>query len=61
MGEQVKKNEALADKYNPTGKFPYTLLLDSEGKVIRTWEGCPDIKPAMLVDQIRQAHPQQSP
>src|SRR3978361_1529427 len=24
--EQVKLNEALADKFNPEGKFPYTLL-----------------------------------
>src|SRR5688572_7513602 len=25
--EQQKHNEVLAEKYNPTGKFPYTLLL----------------------------------
>src|SRR5476649_2907169 len=28
---QVKRNEALADKYNPDGKFPFTLLLDKNG------------------------------
>src|SRR5258708_460584 len=29
---QVKRNEALADKYNPDGKFPFTLLVDKNGK-----------------------------
>jgi len=37
--EQTLHNEALAEKYNPTGKFPYTLLLDASGKVIREWDG----------------------
>jgi len=37
-----KQNEALADKYNPEGKFPYTLLLDANGKVIRIWDGLPE-------------------
>lgn len=52
--DQVKRNEALADKYNPDGKFPYTLLLDSNGKVIKTWEGCPDETPAQFVGEIEQ-------
>lgn len=37
--EQSEHNDALAEKYNPEGKFPFTLLLDSKGKVIRTWDG----------------------
>ena len=36
---QIKRNEALADKYNPDGKFPYTLLLDEHGKVLKIWDG----------------------
>ena len=40
--KQLKKdNEALADKYNPEGKFPFTLLLDADGKIIKSWEGLP--------------------
>ena len=31
--DQQKKNDKLADKYNPEGIFPYTVLLDAEGKV----------------------------
>jgi len=37
-----KQNESLADKYNPEGKFPLTLLLNAEGKIIRTWDGLPN-------------------
>lgn len=36
---QVKHNEKLAEKYNPQGKFPYTLLLDDHGNVLKTWDG----------------------
>lgn len=37
--EQQKVNDALAEKYNPTGNFPYTLLLDSDGNKIKVWDG----------------------
>ena len=37
--EQQQENDKLAEKYNPTGNFPFTLLLDSNGKVIKTWNG----------------------
>ena len=36
-----KQNEALADKYDPEGKFPLTLLLNAQGKVLKTWDGLP--------------------
>lgn len=39
--DQQKRNDALAEKYNSQGKFPYTLLLDQNGKVLKTWEGLP--------------------
>ena len=37
--DQIKHNEGLAEKYNPEGKFPYTLLLDQNGKVVKQWDG----------------------
>ncbi|RZJ33934.1 MAG: thioredoxin family protein [Flavobacterium sp.] len=40
--EQVSKNEALADIYNKEGNFPMTLLLDAEGKVVKSWKGKPE-------------------
>jgi thiol-disulfide isomerase/thioredoxin len=45
--EQAKKNDALAEMYNRSGHFPYTLLLDANGKVIKIWDG----KPAVAVEK----------
>lgn len=50
--EQTLLNEALAEKYNPEGKFPYTLLISAEGKVLREWDGYQSTTPAGFVDQI---------
>jgi thioredoxin-related protein len=46
-------NEALADKYNPLGKFPYTVILSADGKVIRAWEGYPNNNSTQFIDQIK--------
>ncbi|MBC7722003.1 MAG: thioredoxin family protein, partial [Pedobacter sp.] len=32
---QQQINDALAEKYNPQGAFPYTVLLNENGKVIK--------------------------
>ena len=51
--DQQKINDAMADKYNPKGIFPYTLLLDSEGKVLKSWEGFFESGPENFVYQIK--------
>lgn len=51
--EQQKKNEQLADQYNPQGNFPYTLLLDEEGKVLKSWEGYPNVSPEEFTGQLK--------
>ncbi|WP_184550097.1 thioredoxin family protein [Mucilaginibacter sp. FT3.2] len=51
--EQVKMNEALADKYNPDGKFPFTLLVDEHGKILKEWDGYPGGSPDQFIDQIK--------
>ena len=48
-----KQNEALADKYNPEGKFPFTLLLNASGKVIKTWDGLPDENAEQFTSQVK--------
>lgn len=50
--DQVKRNEALADKYNAEGKFPFTLLVDENGKVLKTWDGFPNVSAENFVAQI---------
>lgn len=45
--EMTKRNGALAELYNKQGNFPFTLVLNAEGKVLKTWAG----KPKESVDQ----------
>jgi thioredoxin-related protein len=53
--EQQKQNDALAEKYNPDGAFPFTLLLNAEGKVIKEWEGLPSSTPGEFTGEIKTA------
>lgn len=50
--EQQKKNDALAEKYNPEGIFPLTVLVDEGGKVINKWEGFPSGSAEHFVQEI---------
>ena len=52
--DQKARNEKLAEIYNPTGKFPLTLLLNDEGKVIYTWDGLPAATVDDFIKQIDQ-------
>ena len=51
--DQQKLNDEMADKYNSQGKFPYTLLLNAEGKVLLTWEGLPNESPDAFTMEVR--------
>lgn len=51
--DQVKKNETLADQYNPEGKFPFTVLVDEHGKVLKRWDGFPNVSSEKFVDEIK--------
>jgi thiol-disulfide isomerase/thioredoxin len=51
--DQTNRNNAIADKYNPDGKFPYTLLLNANGKVVKEWDGFPNETPASFVAEIK--------
>ena len=50
--KQKQHNEKLAERYNPNGKFPLTLLLNADGKVIREWDGYTGASPTEFVTQI---------
>jgi thioredoxin-related protein len=52
---QQALNNSMADKYNSQGKFPYTLLLNVDGKVLKTWDGLPKEKPADFALEVRTA------
>ena len=50
--EQQKKNDEVADLYNKNGVFPLTLLLNSEGKVLKKWEGFPKQSAVEFTNEI---------
>ncbi len=51
--EVTKRNEALAERYNKQGMFPFTLLLDADGKVLKTWSGKPEVSPEQWTAEIK--------
>jgi len=50
---QQKINDAIADQYNSKGSFPFTVLLNENGKVLKQWEGFPKITADQFVDELR--------
>ncbi|WP_309641101.1 thioredoxin family protein [Flavobacterium sp.] len=51
--ELIKRNEALAEQYNKQGNFPFTLLLNADGKVLKTWIGKPEVSVDAWTDEIK--------
>ena len=49
----LKNNESLAAKYNKKGVFPLTVLLNANGKVLKTWEGYPKINADDFIKQMQ--------
>ncbi|GAA3935805.1 thioredoxin family protein [Chitinophaga oryziterrae] len=52
--EQEQQNDRLADTYNAAGSFPFTVLLDASGKVLKSWDGFPKEKTDVFIDEINQ-------
>ena len=49
---QKARNEKLADQFNPDGKFPLTLLIDANGKVICQWDGYTNMSVDTFISEI---------
>lgn len=50
---QQKINDAIAERYNGKGSFPYTVLLNEDGKILKDWDGLPKITAEGFVDEIK--------
>lgn len=50
----AESNQALAEKYNPKGKFPFTVLLDANGAVLKSWEGLPQGNAEAFVNSLKK-------
>lgn len=52
--KQTQHNEVLAEKYNNKGKFPFSVLINADGKVLKEWDGYPkDLSIASLKEEIK--------
>lgn len=51
--EVEKENDALAEKYNSKGLFPLILLLDSDGKILKKWEGYPTETVPKFIEKLK--------
>jgi thioredoxin-related protein len=50
--QQQKSNDALAEQFDPQGHFPYTVLVDASGKVMKAWDGYPNETPDQFLSDI---------
>ncbi len=50
-----KKNESLAEQYNHDGFFPYTVLLDSNGAVVKRWNGYYEKGAENFINELKEA------
>ena len=48
-----ENNDQLAEQYNIKGSFPFTVLLNAEGKVLKSWEGLPSKGADNFIAQIK--------
>jgi thioredoxin-related protein len=53
--EQQALNDKMADAYNKQGAFPYTVLLDADGKVLKAWDGYPKETVPAFIEDIKEA------
>lgn len=51
-----QQNDKLADTYNSQGAFPFTVLLDENGKVLKSWDGLPKDAGSFIQDIKNIAH-----
>ena len=55
---QVSQNEALAEQYDKEGAFPFTLLMDADGKILKQWKGYPGVSAEAFISQIKDCEHQ---
>ncbi|WP_294203233.1 thioredoxin family protein [uncultured Chryseobacterium sp.] len=56
-----KENASLADQYNPKGIFPYTILMNADGKILKSWEGLPSENALAFTKEIKEIRENQKP
>lgn len=48
------QNNMLAEKYNKSGNFPFTVLLNANGELLKIWNGIPTNNVQAFTQEIRK-------
>lgn len=59
--EMKKESFSLAGQYNQKELFSYTLLLNSDGKILKSWERLPSEKALAFSKEISEIKANQKP
>ena len=51
--DQQPINNRMTDQYDSKGKFPCTVLFDADGKLLKEWDGYPDLMAEQFSSQIK--------
>lgn len=51
-GDVRKENKILARRFQKSQSYPYTVLLDADGKLLKTWKGYGGEYPTYYIDEI---------
>jgi thioredoxin-related protein len=49
----AKQNDKLAEQYDKDGHFPFTVLMNADGKVLHVWDGYTVKQPEVFIAQIK--------
>ncbi len=52
--KQQDLNNTMADHYNSNGIFPYTVLMNGNGKILKSWEGFPNLTASQFTAEIKK-------
>ncbi|WP_276132591.1 thioredoxin family protein [Polluticoccus soli] len=51
-GDIRKENKELARRYQKSQSYPYTVLLDADGKLLKTWKGYGGDYPTYYIEEM---------
>ena len=51
--QQFLYNSIILERYNAKGIYPYTVILESSGKLLKTWEHSKQLSSTKLVADIK--------
>ena len=51
--EEISQNEKIADMYNPHGNFPFIVLVNSTGNILKQWDGLLNVSVEEFIKELK--------